>query len=463
MTHAEILEKVCRSIDLLVEAAQKHEGLFPSILDLKTHEIPDNLPPKIHGQRDEDRSYPGTNLMHDHTLLKTMYGLSEALNRPDYAEAADAYLRRFATHCTDTVTGLFPWGEHSFWNLAEDKVGNGFPLAYDWWKDPAIHDHLGPAPFWLWEKLYEYNPRCVERFAEGLDYHWKEGEPLEYCRHANIEVKVRRVREGRSCDFPRHGGFYIMDWSFAYTKTGRKDFLEQIHRMLDYWWTKRLAHGMLPLESRTPEDIDVIYNLTSPGQAMSLAASLLETAEFLDDKDPELASRMRERGEVYAGCFLSLPHDLENGVYVSCTKQDTGEIVSTMSSWGSVYGSGTSAGVGAACVGFYRRTGSEGFYRWAESVGKCYLEDPLPEGAAIPSVDLGTAIGFMADLYEVTGDSSWLDAGLKLAETLMAVYLDGDLPRGAAGIDYYDSQMGPGSLLCALARIAVLCDSSDVT
>lgn len=39
----------------------------------------------------------------------------------------------------------------------------------------------------------------------------------------------------------------------------------------------------------------------------------------------------------------------------------------------------------------------------------------------------------------------------------MSVYFDNaPLPRGAAGIDWYESQMGPGFLLHGLARTALL-------
>ena len=65
MTNNEILDKVCGCINVLVEAAERHQGLFPAILDLRTHQIPDELPPKLGGQRNEDRSFPGCNLLHD--------------------------------------------------------------------------------------------------------------------------------------------------------------------------------------------------------------------------------------------------------------------------------------------------------------------------------------------------------------------------------------------------------------
>ena len=461
MPQKKMLNKVCRAIEILINAADKYEGLFPSILDRTTFEIPGSLPKNIKGQRNEDRAYPGNNLLHDEVLLRTMYDLSKPLGRKDYSQAADKHLKRFATHCTNTVTGLFPWGEHSFWNLAKDEIGNSFPLAYPWWTDLPFHDHLRPAPFWMWEKLYEYNPKCVERFSEGLDYHWRDGEPQEYCRHANIQIKIRPAREPRSCDFPRHGGFYIMDWSFAYTKTGRKDFLAQIHRMLDHWWEKRDENGMLLGESKSPKELTGWYGTNSPGQTMSLAMSLLETADFLKGTHPELSAIMQERGTVYANSFLSLPHDLEKGIYVSSARRDTNEALSTMSIWGSSYGSGTACSPAVLCLGLYRMTNSEGLFKWAEAVGRRYLSETVPDDMVIPAVDLGMAVGLMADLYDITGEKVWLYAGLKFARKLMEIYFDGDLPRGEASIDFYDAQMGTGFLLYGLARIAMLSESRE--
>ena len=444
MKHKEIFEKICRSIDVLVKAGEKYEGLFPSILSLTTHKMPDVPPPRIKGQRDGDRAYPGSNLIHDEALLMTMYALSEALGRGDYARAADLYLKRFATHCTDTVTGLFPWGEHAFWHLTEDRVGG------------TTHDQLRQAPVWLWEKLHEYNPRCVERFAEGLDYHWKEGEPLEYSRHASINTKIRPGRGNRSCDFPRHGGFYILDWSFAYMKTGRADFLQQIHRMLDYWWPKRDANGLLLIESRSPKNEPRFYGVNAPGQTLSLAASLLESAILLDEKELELAEQMRQRATVYIRGFLAAPHNFEKGMFVLSCKRDTDEILQLTPIWGSKYGVWPASYVALTSLCAYRMTGDEELLQWSETVGRSYIEEPFPDNVAVPAMDAGLGLSLLADLYDITGDDFWLDGGLALAQKLIAVYLDSELPRGAAGIDWYESQMGPSFLLHGLARMALL-------
>ncbi len=455
------MKKITRAIDALIDAGDKYEGLFPSLLAPKTRLMLQDLPTPIKGQSKGDRSHLGSNLMHDEPTLLTMYGLAEALGRREYAAAADRYLQRFATHCTDTETGLFPWGEHAFWHLVLDQVGNSSLLHNPDTTELPIHDHLRQAPLWLWQKLYEFNPRCVERFGEGLDYHWAEGEPREYCRHAEIVVKARPQRGARSCDFPRHGGFYIYDWAFATVHCGRSDFLDQIRLMTDYWWVHRDANGVLLGETRSPEQARDFFDVLAPGQTLSLGVSLLEAADMLANSNPELAARMRERGTVYIDGFLSSPHDLDAGCYVLAYNRHTREVVHRMPVWGSVYGIWPASYLALTCLCANKLTSDERLYNWAASVGERYATEPMPEEIAVPAMDVGLALGLLADLYEISGERKWMDAGLALADTALSIYFKEDLPVGAAGIDWYKSQMGPGFLLHGLARIELLNASRD--
>jgi hypothetical protein len=433
--------------------------LIPSLLDRRTGTMLETLPPPIAGQRQGDRAHLGSNLIHDQALLATMYALAGAVGRAGYRDAADRYLERFATHCTDTATGLFPWGEHAYWHLGEDRLGNSYALRDGGSPRFATHDHLRQAPLWLWEKLWSYNPRCVERFAAGLNYHWKLGEPSEYTRHAAIDAHEYPVHQPRSCDFPRHGGFYILDWAFAQLRTGRPDFIQQIERMLDHWWTKRDEHGLLQTESRSPAG-DEHARANAPGQTLSLGASLLETAPLLDRDHPKLATELRRRGEQYVNGFLSAPHDLERGVFILAVGMDAGDIRRTMPVWGSVYGVWPASYVALTALCVHRISPHPRLLEWAVAVGERYATQPFPQRVQVPAMDAGLGIGVLADLFELTGERRWLDAGLSLAAEVAQVYWDGDepLPRGAAGIEWYESQMGPSFLLHGLARLALLAE-----
>lgn len=451
-----LLDVVTPAIDALIEIGARYDGLFPSVIDRSTNEMMTDLPDAIGGQRDGDRSHLGSNLIHDEALLKTMYALAETDQRAAFAGAADHYLTRFATHCANTPTGILPWGEHAFWHLVEDRVGNSHDNRQR--PSPATHDHLRQAPLWLLKKLYEIRPESVVRFGEGLDGHWTEGVPEEYIRHAYIEEDRPYPRSDRSCDFPRHGGFYIFDWAFIYGKTGREDFVARIEKMLDYWWPRRDDNGLLLTESRSPKEAINFYGINAPGQTLSLGTSLHEAAPFVDTKLSDLAGKMRERGDAYIGGFFSAPHDYDQDLYVLSCKRDTGEVVGTSPIWGSVYGVWPASYIALICLCGYGITGDERLHEYAESVGKGYLQASFPGDVAVPAMDAGLAVGLLTDLFERTGDSVWLDGAQKMAQTIVEIYFEPGLalPRGAAGIDWYESQMGPSFLIHGLVRTALL-------
>jgi hypothetical protein len=113
--------------------------------------------------------------------------------------------------------------------------------------------------------------------------------------------------------------------------------------------------------------------------------------------------------------------------------------------------------VALTCLCAHRMTSDPRLLEWVEAVGRGYLSQPFPADAAIPAMDAGLGLGLLADLFDVTGEKVWIDGALALAERLVTVYWDdAPLPRGAAGIDWYESQMGPGFLLHSLARPALL-------
>ncbi len=454
---------------------------MPSILERRSGSIPAEIPDPIPGQRITDRAYPGSNLIHDEATLKCLVALGEYLGRREFVEGADAYLERFATHCTNTPTGLFPWGEHAFWHLGDDRIGNSYLLANPNRKIGAVHDHLRQAPLWLWEKLHAFNPTCVERFAEGLAYHWQEGEPREYIRHAHIQERRGFGRGPRSCDFPRHSGFYIFDWAFAYTKTKRKDFLDQITTALDYWWEKRDERNLLMIESRSPAEANRFHRINAPAQTLSLGASLLEAAQLLESHVPSVALEMRRRAHAYIDGFFAAPHDPDQGVFVSLSSQEDA-VTEAMPVWGSVYGVWPVSYVALTCLCAFRLTEDPRLLHWAEAAGRQHARVSFPHEVHVPAMDTGLGIGLLADLYNLTGAQTWLHVGMNLAEEAVVTYfgadetddetdgtIDGEaspsptLPRGAAGIDYYDAQMGPGFLLHGLARIAMMAQVGPAT
>lgn len=491
MNSEDILDHVETSIETLIHAGTPHHGLFPSILDRETGDMLAEMPENVPGQRDHDRAPRGCNPIHDTPVLEVMYTLADIDDRPEYAEAADRYLERFATHCTGTATGLIPWGEHAYWDLDDDCMGNGNLL-----RDPdhpsyggrVIHDHRRLVPAWLWEKLCEYNEACLHDYADGLRYHWYNPERPRANRHAPIDVKDRYTLDGGSA-FPRHGGHYIHDWTVAYTKEPHPEYLRQIRKMSDHWWDFAGTESGLLRKSG-----DTLYI----HQTCSLAISLLDAAEILEthDVEPELRGRMRERADIYLEGCMNAPHDLENNLFLSmCRERDlregefeplTGPDVDApivpKNAWAQAYGRGGPVSKEALwylCA--YRHTGTDELLEWAEAAGRFYRENPPPSDGIVPFEEadigmtkatktsmergedfpiyastVGLTLGLYADLYDVTGEAEWLDAGFDLAETAIDVFLDASLPRGASTVDHYESQLGTGYLLYNLTWLALL-------
>lgn len=452
MQSEELLETASAAIDEVIASSDPYNGLFPSLLDRHTGEMLRDLPDCIYGQRSQDRCHLGSNLTHDEPLLKTMYALAEAEGKSHYADAADRYLEYFATNCTATETGLFPWGEHAFWHLTEDDVGSSTDGA-------AVHDHLRQAPLWLWERLGAFDPGCVERFADGLDYHWIDEDRSEYNRHAPIEERERPSRGSGACDFPRYSGMYIFDWACAYAQTQKEAYLDQIEAMTDYWWEKREDIGLLAFASRGRSGIIAV------GQTLGLAASLLESADVLDPFDPELAAEMRRRAETYVDGFMRAPHDPKHGIFM--LRNGRGGLPYTnrsavspvpnqrMPTWESGRYIWPAASGGLHCLCAYRRTGDDRLLDFATDVARWQVRDPFPRSRRVLSFDAGLALGLFADLYDVTNDDRWLTDGLELAETMIDVYFDATLPRGAANVEWYESQMGTGFLLHGMTRLGL--------
>jgi hypothetical protein len=454
------LGKVADALEALVGAAQAHGGLFPSLLDRRRARMLEELPPAIPGQRVGDRAFLGSNLVHDEPTLATLLALGPALGRPALAEAADACLRRFATHCTGTATGLFPWGEHSFWQLVEDRVGNGTHNVNPAYRGSAVHDHLRQAPPWLWEKLHGFHPPCVARFAEGLDYHWVEGGRDEYNRHGNLDLPAHWPRNDRNagpCDFPRHGGFYVLDWAFAWSKTGRADFLRQARDMLAYWQARREPSGLLPLRRGPASSGGPSPLRLAPGQTLSFGVSLFEAAGLLEAREPSLAAEMRRDAGACLDGFLAAPHDPARGVFLIQCGRDPAEPQDAMPVWGSRYGLWPASYVALTALRGHALSGRGGLLAWAEAVARAYAATPFPGDTRVPAMDAGLALGLFAELHALTRKDEWLSLGRQLGATLLRAYFDdAPLPRGAAGVDWYESQMGPGFLLHGLARLALL-------
>jgi hypothetical protein len=466
------LQRVCEAIDTLLATASRYHGLIPSILDRRTGEMLPRAgepPPRLlPGQRAQDRSPRGCNLLHDVELLEAMNLLGDRLGRPAYREAAERYLARFAERCTQTPSGLPAWGEHAYWDLDRDALGNSQAYCGRTVSRGAYFDHLREAPVWLLRELFRLNAPGMERFVVALKGHWKSGPPPwggEYFRHAYIEQPETQLpHEATSRDFARYSGFYILDSAVAYVRTRdaalRETFRGQLVRFADYWWTRRHPSGLLLQQSRIDPAPSAKPNGLALIQTLSLAVSLSEAARVLVDAGvlADDAKMLRERSGVYAQAVLNGPHDLERGRFAATLDPASGAVTGELVAWGSRYGSPWAVAHLARWMLRLYHAGArrEGRYlAWAIAAAEKQAREPVPPGETVYAKDAGDALALLLDLHEITGERRWRGRAEAMAEKWLAMFLDERLPRAATAADWYEAQLGTGMLLLALARRGV--------
>ncbi len=466
---SQVIEAVHACFDQLSVVSERHNGLLPSVMDSRTGQMFDSPPAPIAGQRAGDRALRGCNLMHDIPLLRTAMQLGQIVDRQDYIDMAEHYLSRFAQCCTNTPSGLFPWGEHAYWRLDLNKAGSSHQDVGTDPTYPVIHDHLRAAPFWLWERLNAYNPQCVQRFALGLDFHFKAGLSLEYSRHACLMAgdaclsdhagyeqsgrprRLLRAQDGAN-DFPRHSGFYAVDIAFALNQSGNPQLKSLLERIVDYWWERKDDKGALPLQSRGPDCPRLVTH------SLSLAISLYETASILRQgvySDTMLSDRLIQRANHYIDlCFMDgCNQDWE------ILKSGGGNV------WGGEYGHEKLTVNRYPCLylGLYRLTGQSRLLDTALMLGRQMAATPIPASPSLhlPAMDAAMILDAYCDLYELTRDQVWHDHARHLGQHILNTYFQNALPVGASGIDWYESQLGTSYLIHAMARLYYLLQSPD--
>lgn len=400
--------------------------MFASILDMESHRLPDDIPANIEGQRYGDRSLHGGNLFHDVMLLQACDILSQLTRDEKYARAKKDYLQFFVKNCPQP-TGLFPWGEHAYWNFHEEKPG------------ADVHEFLGGIPHAFWEDLWQADSNAVRREADGLINHVTDLDNYHFDRHADLfkPMPIPRPRGGGGLDFPRHAGFYIHLWGFAYSKTQDQKYAEWISRVIDHHWRARGADGILPSTTRGAQS-----QIATAESTLSLGVSLLETAAILSAGD--LKDRCQSAGEAYVQAALKLPHQPSEGKFLS-TIQSQKPDYSEPYRYG--YGGGFSADNAVLCLAVYRLLKNADALKLAEEFAEFYsTHQPPPAHEIVRAHVYASIIGLFIDLHSITGKPTHLEQAERYAKFAIERLFYNGLFRGATSVDHYESDLMVGNL-----------------
>ena len=422
---------LAKGTDIYGEA---HSPMFVSILTLPTQKHPGHLLPGISGQRRADRAPFGGNLHHDVMLLQAMDVMTKVTGDGKYSGAVDAYLKYFLANCPAKETGIFPWGEHAHWDFHKDEPGH------------LTHELLGGIPISFWERLWQLSPDAVTRMADGLINHVVDLDTFTWNRHANIRkpLPVPRPKGLGINDFPRHGGFYILLWTFVHSKTKDPKHLDWASRAIEHGW--RLKRAPLNLPPFTIKSSNVAME-----SAFSKAASILEAAALLPDG--EAKAQYETVANTYLDSVAKMPHKPREGHFVTSCKIDAppSEATGKTVPWSARYGGKFTADDAVLCLAAYRLTKKPDYLRMAEEAAEFYAtHEPPPADEIVRAHVYAAVISLFIDLHDLTHAPKYLEQAKRYAKlSIERLYWNG-LFRGATGINHYESQMMVGNLVYAL-------------
>lgn len=423
--------------------------MFAAILDLRNGDMPRRPPPLLPGQREADRALTGANLHQDLLTLTTMYHLSNWSGDTRYAAAADDYLTFFLERVAPTGLGLFPAGEHAFWDFFAEDVSR------------PIHQDLGLVPEEFLERMWEINPQAVENHLRAQLHHFFDLDRWYWNR--NVGIFDERPEKIRS--IPRHGGFYIYQWSWLYKKTGDPELLEWARRTAEVHWAFRdPSTGLIPyyVEGDLTRLDDPDNPVAELPNTLALGTSILRANELLETN---ALPRFDEIGGEYVQQVLRGGHDPANGrinltIYTDGRPYD-GDLpwIHKYQFWESAYPASGGFGFGLPerfiiqLLNAHRLTGSEAHLQFAIDFWDYYQTLKQPTDFPITPGKFAGLIAISLDLYELVGEQKYLDFARQLADEAIDQLFVNGLFQAALNVDYYEAANGAGSLALELFRL----------
>ena len=380
------------------------------------------------GIRREDRpgepwsALTGANPHLDENLLRILYVLSEITGDSKYAEVADEELSWFLKNAMSPTTSLLAWGEHMSWDVMEDKPISG--------GTDAIHEFA--RPWVLWDRSYALAPEECEKFALGLWEHQianhKTGgfdRHALYFKHAPVDGK----------DFPRHAGFYILTWGYAYKHTQKPIFLQAIETLVARFERKRVQKDGTQIATMGPLDCET-------------AAGMV----------PEpLAGRLRAFCEKEDELFLAdLARQAEAAKSPPPVNSPPGKPSPTVEAplWKTGYSASTQASTAMFCLARYEQVHKPAYKDAIVAIADKYANSLPEEDLDAWPMAFAHAISTQVAAYRLTEQPVYRAQAQRLARMAVELYWqDNPLPRASLKTGHYEAITGADSLALSLLEV----------
>lgn len=421
MLKPSLLDIVRRYADTMIEHGQdsygdQKSGLLLSALDRHTLKPLEMRPAPPGGIRREDRAglpwqrLTGANPQLDENLLRVLYALSEITGDNRYRESADHEIKWFFNNTQSPVTGLLPWGEHLCWDVMLDRaVSSSTELTHEF-----------ARPWVLWDRSFELAPEASKRFALGLWNHQiADHNSGGFDRHAPYDK--HNPRDGK--DFPRHGGFYIHTWAYAYKHTKDETFLRAIDTILSRFERKRRDKNGVMQATIGPLDVEE-------------AASIV----------PEpLTSRLRQFAEIEDKLILE---DLQKNY-----GRPDGSLV-FKPTWQAGYSVGVTADWAMFGLARYQQVHKKPFCDLVVAVADVYVDALPEEDVDVWPMSFAHIISAEVAAYRLTNQPVYLEQACRFARMAVELFWqDKPLPKASFKTGHYETITGADSLALSLLEV----------
>ena len=423
----DFLGVVRRYADTMIERGRdtygpQKSGLLLSALDRTTLAPLTVRPAPPGGIRRGDRpgrawvEMNGTNPMLDQNLLRVFYTLSEITGDSRYAKVADEELTWFFNHTQSPKTSLLPWGEHLAWDVILDRpIGGG---------DDTLHEFA--RPWVLWERCFALAPDASRQFALGLWEHQVANHQTggfdrhaPYFEHGPVDGK----------DFPRHAGFYIGTWCYAWQHTTNDVFLRAIETLLARFERKRVQKDGTLAATIGPLDCELAATMVPDPLASRLRA-------FAAKEDELILPGLRKAVAAHADSAFSVPHS------------------ALPPKWQTGYGAGTLAGEAMFCLARHEQTRNPAYRDLLIAMADLYQGSRHEEDVDAWPMSFAHAISTQVAAWRFTRRPAYLDQACQFARMAVEIFWqDNPLPRASMKTGHYETITGADSLAVALLEV----------
>ena len=279
--------------------------------------------------------------------------------------------------------------------------------------------HEYARPWVLWERCFAIVPEASVKFALGVWEHQIANHQTggfdrhaPYFEHGPVDGK----------DFPRHAGFYIGTWCYAWKHSTNEVFLRAIETLLARFERKRVQKDGSLARTIGPLECELAATMVPEPLALRLRT-------FAAKEDELILAQLRR---VVAG--------------------DTN--ASIPPKWQAGYAAGTLANEAMFCLARYEQTTNATYRGLLISIADQYLNGQPEEDVDAWPMGFAHAISAEVAAWRFTKKSLYLERARTLAGMAVEIFWqDNPLPSASKQTGHYETITGADSLALALLEV----------